>query len=62
MDLDHDAVVVDLDDDTIVVDFDLVVEVAQQREQNVALADQAEDDLGTWGAEADLGSWGRRDI
>ena len=60
MDLDHDALVVDLDDDTIVVDFDLV-EVAQQREQNVAVAGQADADLGSWGADADLGSCGRRD-
>jgi len=43
--------VVDLDDDALVVDldFDLVVEVAHQREQNVAVADEAEDDLAPWG-------------
>ena len=39
---------VDLDDDAFVVDLyvDLVVEVAHQREQNVAVA---EDDLAPWG-------------
>jgi len=43
--------VVDLDDDALVVDldFDLVVEVAHQREQNVAVADEAEDDRAPWG-------------